>query len=215
MISEHYRGYIREYLKDAMNNLGDAVDYAVNYCGIFINEFFSLFISSGIAYEFEKGNPKFVAGMSGKELVLKIIEKTGKEVKIKEKDTDYQLSCQYWCGWIIAYYQWFSGYSFKKIFSIITGEDLEKLYPTLHEADEHKFVDVLNKIIKDRKKTSNLQHYRKLANLSQGSLSLKAGVKLKTLQEYEIGARDINKASVQTLILLSKALNCKITDLLE
>ena len=215
MILENTRGYIREYLKDAMNNLGDAVDYAVNYCGITINEFFNFFISSGIAEEFENGNPKFLAGMSGKELVIKIIERTGKEVKIKEKDADYQLSCQYWCGWIIAYYQWFTGYSFKKIFSFITGEDLEKLYPTLHEAPENKFVEILNKIIKNRKKISNLQYYRKLSKLSQGELSLKSGVKLRTLQEYEILSRDISKASVRTLILLSKALNCKITDLLE
>ncbi len=216
VISEHYRGYIKEYLKDAMNNLGDATDYAVNYCDISINEFFSLFISSGIAYEFENGNPKFVAGMSGKELFFKIIENTGKEISIQEKEIDdYSLSRQYWCGWIIAYYQWFSGYSFKKIFNFITGEELEKLYPTLHEADEHKFVDVLNKIIKNRKKVSNLQYYRKLAKLSQSKLSLKAGVKTKTLQEYEIGGRSINKASVQTLVLLSKALNCQITDLLE
>lgn len=215
MILENTRGYIKEYLKDAMNNLGDAADYAVNYCNISINDFFNFFISSKIAEEFENGNPKFLVGISGKELVFKILEKVGKICESKEKDDDYHLSCQYWCGWIIAYYQWFTGYSFKTIFNFITGEDLEKLYPTLHEAPESKFVEILNKIIKDRRTISNLQYYRKLSKLSQGELSLKSGVKLRTLQEYEICSRNIRKASVQTLLLLSKALNCKITDLLE
>ena len=209
------QGYNKLYLKDAMNNLGEAVDYAVNYCGISINKFFELFISSGLSYEFENGNPKYIAGISGMELVIKIAEKTGLNIDFKDKPADYSLSGQYWCGWVTAYYQWITGYSFKKIFGFITAEEIEKLYPVLHEACEDKFVEVLNKIIKKKKTLTNLKYYRKLYNLSQRELALKAGVNIRTLQEYETGLRDINKASIQTLILLSKTLNCKITDLIE
>ena len=208
-------GYTKEYLKDAMNNLGEAVDCAVNYCNIEINEFFNLFISSGIADEFENGNPKYVIGLSGIELVFKIMEITGKNIKYKKEFMDYSFSCQYWCGWSIAYYQWVTGFSFKKIFSFITAKEIEKLYPVLHEAPENKVVNVLNKIIERKKTVTNLKYQRKLSSLSQKQLSVKAGVNIRTLQEYEAGTRDINKASGNTLISLSKVLNCKITDLIE
>ena len=37
--------YSEEYLSDAMKNLGEAVDYAVNYCQTEMQVFFDLFIS--------------------------------------------------------------------------------------------------------------------------------------------------------------------------
>ncbi len=50
--------YNESYLDDAMQNLGDMVEYAVCDCGYDPDEFFGWFISSGIATKFEKGNPK-------------------------------------------------------------------------------------------------------------------------------------------------------------
>ena len=43
----------------------------------------------------------------------------------------------------------------------------------------------------------------------------KSGVNLRTLQQYELKAKDINKAATTTLLALSKTLGCKIEDLLE
>ena len=59
------RAYDESYLNDAMNALGEMLDYAVVDCGRDPDEFFDWFIVSGIAAQFERGNPKFVAGMSG------------------------------------------------------------------------------------------------------------------------------------------------------
>ena len=51
--------------------------------------------------------------------------------------------------------------------------------------------------------------------MSQSELSQKSGISLRTIQQYEIKAKDINKAATMTLIKLSRVLGCKIEDLLE
>lgn len=56
---------------------------------------------------------------------------------------------------------------------------------------------------------------RRLAGYSQATLAAKAGVSLRTLQQYENHSRDINKASGQTLYLLARALQCPIDSILE
>ena len=40
-------------------------------------------------------------------------------------------------------------------------------------------------------------------------------VNLRTLQQYEHGTKDINKASVSSVYALAKTLNCNVEDLLE
>lgn len=93
--------------------------------------------------------------------------------------------------------------------------EIEKLYPTLHEAAEDKFVDVVNSIIERKTTTTKLQELRKSIGYSQRELAEKSGVNLRTLQQYELKAKDINKAATTTLLALSKTLGCKIEDLLE
>ena len=61
--------YDKQYLDDAMRNLGEAFDYAVNNCRIEIDDFLDMFIAGGIADQFGSGVSKFVSGMSGTELV--------------------------------------------------------------------------------------------------------------------------------------------------
>ena len=69
--------YDKMYIDDAMNNLGEAVNYSVNGCGMKPEEFMSLFIASGLADQFGKGVPRFVSGLSGTELVLETINRCG------------------------------------------------------------------------------------------------------------------------------------------
>ena len=51
--------------------------------------------------------------------------------------------------------------------------------------------------------------------LSQSQLSDKSGVNLKTLQYYEQGYKDINKAKAITLYKLAQVLEVNIEDLLN
>ena len=82
--------YSEMYLNEAMADLGEAVEYAVKGCGMDMDVFFGLFLSSGIAAQFEKGNPKYVSGMSGTELVLEIMNKANYRVNVPEAAKEYE-----------------------------------------------------------------------------------------------------------------------------
>ena len=207
--------YDNQYLDDAMKCLGEAMDYAANSYQMDMDVFLELFIGTGYAEQFAAGVPKYVSGISGTELVMDVLTKSGTDTNFPEAQTDYNYSPQYWCGWILAYYQWYTGRSFKNIQKYITMQEIEKLYPTLHEASEKKFVDTVNRIIRKKNTPTRLQTQRKMIGYSQRDLAEKIGVNLRTLQQYEIRAKDINKAAGVTLLALAKALGCRIEDLLE
>ena len=207
--------YDEKYLEDAMRNLGEAFDYAVNACHFSTDEFMSLFITSGYADGFGKGNPKFVSGLSGTELVMEILTKAGLYTDSPEPQTEFDFSPEYWCGWILAYYQWKTGRTFRDVHENISCEEVLKLYAALHEADEEKFVDTVNSMIERKNAPAKLQQQRKKCGYSQKELAEKARVNLRTLQQYERKSKDINKASAQTVMSLANVLGCRIEDLLE
>ena len=62
---------------------------------------------------------------------------------------------------------------------------------------------------------SNLKRIREEKNITQSKLSELSGVNLRTLQYYEQGYKDINKAQGITLHALAQALECKIEDIIE
>ena len=207
--------YDNQYLDDAMKCLGEAMDYAANSCQMDMDQFLELFIGTGFSEQFAIGVPKYVSGVSGTELVMDVLTKAGIDIEFPPAQTDYDYSPQYWCGWILAYYQWYSGRSFKEIQKHITMQQIEKLYPTLHEASEKKFVDTVNRMIRKKNPPTRLQAQRKISGYSQRELAEKVGVNLRTLQQYEIRAKDINKAAAVTLLALAKVLGCRVEDLLE
>ena len=209
------RAYDNQYLDDAMKCLGEAFDYAVNVCQMDMDRFLDLFIGTGYAEKFAIGVPKIVSGLSGTELVMDVISKANADIQFPEAQVDYDYSAQYWCGWILAYYQWYTRRGFKEIREHITMQEIAKLYPTLHEASEKKFVDTVNRIIRKKNPPTRLQAQRKISGYTQKELAEKVGVNLRTLQQYEIRAKDINKAAGTTLLALSKVLGCHVEDLLE
>ena len=93
--------------------------------------------------------------------------------------------------------------------------DIEKLYQTLHEAAEQKFVETVNRIIQKKNPPTRLRVQRKICGYTQRELAEKTGVNLRTLQQYENRSKDIDKAAGVTLLALSRVLGCRIEDLLE
>lgn len=207
--------YDKQYLDDAMRNLGEAFDYAVNNCRIEPDDFLNMFIAGGLSDQFGSGVPKFVSGLSGTELVWEVIKHSGRERELPEPETVYDYSPEYWCGWILAYYQWYTGRSFRNISKHISMREILKLYPTLHEAAEDKFVDTINRMIRRNNPPTQLQILRKSMGYSQKTLAEKSGVTLRMIQQYEQRAKDINKAAGINLAALSQTLGCKVEDLLE
>ena len=209
--------YNELYLDDAMHNLADMVEYAVCDLGFEPDEFFGWFVSSGIASKFEKGNPKYITGMSGIELAEVVLNKTNVEFQSKEPSFSMDKGREYWAGWILAYYQWTTGMRFKDI--IKNGLPLSTIMSMciLHEADESKFVENANEIIARNKKNRNtkLQEIRKSRGFTQRQLSDASGVKVRMIQLYEQRQNDLSKARVEVVLSLAKALGCEIEDLID
>ena len=206
--------YNEIYLDDAMENLGSAFEYATLFCNIKGQEFFYLFLSSGIAHEYGRGNVKYISGMSGIELASLILTKCGKVPSTTVELPYIDYPPEYWIGWILAYYQWYTGKSFARIYQRISYDTLYNLYGVLHEADPQKTVAVLNELMIQKKK-SNLARLRKFCNLSQSQLAKAANISVRSIQLYEQHQTDINKAQYHHLLSLAKVLGCHIEDLLE
>ena len=207
--------YKEMYLDDAMENMGEMLDYAVNVCHMDIEEFWGLFLASGLADEFGKGSPKVISGISGTEMVYQVLDRAGLGEQEFPIQVEYARSREYWSGWILAYYQWLSGKSFKDIYAGMDMREIQRLYPTLHEAAEEKFVEVANRIIEKNTKSTKLQALRKNSGYSQAELARYSGVNKRMIQQYEIGAKDINKAAGTTLLALARVLGCEVEELLE
>ena len=95
-----------------MRNLGEMFDYVQNACKMKPEMLWGMFIAIGYTGQFGNGVPGIVAGRSRTELAMKVIRKSGIMSSLPEPRTDDTPSVFYWCGWILAYYQWYIGHSF-------------------------------------------------------------------------------------------------------
>lgn len=209
------RAYDEDYLEHAQKNLGDMMDFAVNTCGMEPDEYFIKFIVTGIAEQFGKGNPKYIAGMTGCELVREVMEKSGKPLEGIEDEMYLDKSPEYWCGWALCYYQWFTGRAFQKIHKAVSMKEMLCMYITLHEADITKFVSIMDEKMMKFYPETNLKRLRNVVGLSQNELSKISGVGIRQIQLFEQRQRNINKAQAMTVFRLAKALGCPVESLLE
>ena len=207
--------YDSKYLSDAMNNLGEMLDYMVNICHMDVDDGWDLFLATGYADQFGSGWPRVVSGLSGTELAWEILRKAGFDADLPEPATTYGCSLEYWCGWILAHYQWYTGRSFKNIRIHLSMRELQKLYPTLHEASEDKFVDTVNRKIRRGVQPTRLKTLRMAAGYSQRQLADRTAVSLRAIQQYEQRTKDINRAAASSLQSIARAFGCRIEDLLE
>ncbi len=208
--------YQKFYLNDAQQNLAVMFDYALRTLKYDGDQFFLYFIHSEVAQKFGHANPKYIVGMSGIELCQNVLTKIGttrdfpSEPKIKQGK-------EFWLGWVLAYYQWYSGLKFSDLqeYGLVPSEILSRYI--LHEADISKFVSVANKIILANKAATptRLQKLRKAQELTQKQLSDLSGVSLRMIQLYEQRQNDINQASAQTINSLARALWCNFYEIME
>ena len=143
-----------------------------------------------------------------------LVETTGKAPTAKLK-ADFARSREYWIGWAVAYYQWFSGRKFSDIFEVLSFENLQRMYAPLHEADISKFADIVDAKVREYFADTNLKRIRTLYGCTQAELARRSNVSLRSIQMYEQRNKDINKASAETVLSLAKVLGCTMEDLLE
>lgn len=207
--------YQEVYLSNAQAALGDAFDYAINIFRFSGADFAKLFAASSVSRRMENGEPTYLAGKSGIEIVIEVISETmGKELPIEPHER-FGRSKEYWIGWVVAYYQWYSGRKYSDIFKVISFEELEKMYYTLHEADVSKFADIVDARMRERFPETNLKRIRTAYGYTQAELAQRSDVSLRSIQMYEQRNKDINKASVDTVSRLAQALGCAMEDLIE
>ena len=207
--------YQEIYLSNAQSMLGDAFDYAINVCHIPGSSFVKLFVASTISKRLENGEPSYLSGKSGIEVAMEILTETTGKTPDAAPQEHFGRSREYWIGWAVAYYQWFSGRSYSDIFQVVSFEELQKMYDPLHEADITKFADILDARMREFFTDTNLKRIRTAYGSTQAELAKRSGVSLRSIQMYEQRNKDINKASAETLLRLSRVLGCTMEDLME
>ncbi len=209
------RAYDELYLPGAQNILGYAVDFAISTLALTPNDFGNALAVSNSAKQFSEGNPRYVAGMNGCELARSILDDVGMSYPEAEDEMYLDKSPEYWAGWALAYYQWSTDLSFMEILRAASLDDIIQMYPFYHEMDLTHFEDHLDHLVKKAHPQKRLCERRKNCGMTQSELAAEADVPLRQIQLFEQGQRDINKTSAITLLKLSKALHCKMEDLLE
>ena len=138
------RAYSESYLSDAKDRLSQFFDYLINDCCMKADWVASIFLSSGYAEQFERGNPAILAGMSGIELARAVVEATYQKKSLPEPGTAEGLSPEYWAGWALAEYQWYSRKRFRDIFEHIKLSEIVAMYPVYHEMDLSAFIETMD-----------------------------------------------------------------------
>ncbi len=209
------RAYSESYLSDAKDRLSQFFDYLINDCGMKADWVASIFLSSGYAEQFERGNPAILAGMSGIELARAVVEATYKKKKLPEPRYAEGLSPEYWAGWALAEYQWYSGKRFKDIFERVKLSEIIPMYSVYHEMDISKFIETMDERCSTALSECRLKKLRESRGLSQAELAKISGVSLRSIQMYEQRVNDIDKAQAQTVYKLSRVIGCAMEDILE
>jgi len=207
--------YDKIYLEKARISLARMLDFAVYDLKYDIVVFFDMFISSGLAYRFETGDSEILAGKSGVELAYDVLEATESDTKRIKPRYVSSRSKEYWVGWALAYYQWKTALSFQNIIKHISIKEIMALYVPYHEMDIRQFVDKMNELYGRAKPDTNLKIIRTRTGLSQKELAEQSGVPVRTIQQYEQRQKNINKASAEYIVSLSKVLFCNPDELLE
>lgn len=209
------RAYPFDYLASAQRIMGDMLDFAVNTCQMNIDEYFDMFTISDVSTQFQNGNPTYIAGKTGCELVKEVIAESGMQPVSCEDQMYLDKTPEYWTGWAVAYYQWYTCRTFMKIHKVITLEEVTSMYDIYHEMDIMHFVETMNERWDNYYKETNLKRIREIAGLSQRQLAELSGVSIRQIQLFEQRQRDINHTKAIDVVKLGRVLGCKPEDLLQ
>lgn len=234
--------YNELYLNKARTTMAHMLDFAVRDLKLDPATFFDLFVSSGTADLFERGDASVILGRSGVELVYMVLGISGLQVdKVSYRYTAGR-SKEYWTGWALAYYQWESARSFADIAGAVPVKELiamcdelrseeirvitasldwmENLTVPDHMNEESyaAFRSRLDGALKapgSADSLTNLKRIRQQNGLSQSRLASLSGIPVRTIQQYEQRQKDINKASFENIIKLAAVLSCEPEKLIE
>ncbi|MGN0732097.1 MAG: hypothetical protein ACI4MA_09360 [Treponema sp.] len=130
--------YDKVYLSQAQSNLGIMLEFAVYDLEEDLTSFYQKFLQSEISSRFQNGESTVIAGKSGIEFAIEILkdETLGSKYRPSANRTP-----EYWCGWALAYFQWFSNLTFRNINNLIPIDEILSMYSPYHEKDIRHFCD--------------------------------------------------------------------------
>ena len=132
--------YDEIYLSKAQKAMGDMCHFVVHDWKWDLQEYFLLFISTGVARLVEIGSPDFVVGKSGYEIAYEVYYRQyGEECSIRPNYV-YGKSPEYFAGWSVAYFSWYRNLSYEKICNAVSMNKIVDLYHPYHEMDVMQFV---------------------------------------------------------------------------
>ncbi|MBQ9768073.1 MAG: helix-turn-helix transcriptional regulator [Lachnospiraceae bacterium] len=207
--------YDRLYLEKARTALGRMFDYAVYELKYDLTEFFALFLATGMARRFERGDAEVLVGKSGVELAYDVCYDSEVKIEFTPFRGTSDRSPEYWAGWALAYYQWKTALPFSEIVQAVPLETIVSLYSPYHEMDIRQFVDKMNELYRAANPETRLKRFRKRAGVSQSELAELSGVPVRTIQQYEQRQKNINKAAAESLVNMARVLCCEVADLME
>ena len=222
------KAYPDTYTSHAQIAFGSMLQTAVCCLGLKLAEFYALFLSTSYAGRFSQGDVAIVAGRSGGELALMVMEESGRlnhsipagrkrleEVVGNVRETPTESTPTYWAGWALAYYQWASGLTFAQIDDLVSIDDVRNMYDPYHEMDVRSFCAEMDRLCEAARGCTPCKAARLAAGLSQSELARLSGVPVRSIQQYEQRQKNINRASAETVFALARALACDPAALLE
>ncbi|MCR4990015.1 MAG: helix-turn-helix domain-containing protein [Lachnospiraceae bacterium] len=209
------RAYSELYLNDARKRLANSFDYAVYTLGYPLEDYHQMFIKSGYAGRFGRGNARVISGVSGIELTLRVIEACTGKYDPRERVYNNGKSPEYWVGWALGFYQWYSACSFETLQKEVPISSMLLMYDKYHEMDIMHFVDRVNQIRQQNRAYTYLRMFREKSGLSQSELAKLTDIPVRTIQQYEQRQKSINHARAEYVIALAKALNVQPVELME
>lgn len=207
--------YDELYLENSKRKLGIILEEAVLTYHFNLVDFYGLFLSSGIADAFGKGDTRFLSGMSGHEILYNVFERMDIPYEIYEQNGSIGKSPFYWAGSVTAHYQWQRNMSYRELDSLVPIDEILEMYHPFHEMDISSFIKEIDKKILNRRPDTVLSIKRKALGISQSELSLLSGIPVRTIQQYEQRQKNINMARAEYLVKLAAVFSCSVEELLE
>ena len=209
------RAYSADYLVHSQQTLGGILTAGVYLFEVPADEFWGLFISTGYAARFGRGEAGVVAGLSGWELAVRVLETAGRRFERRRPVASDTLPPPYWAGWALAKYQWYTGLTFAVIESVLPVSAIIDMYHPYHEMDVKRFFGKMDELYLAKYPETNLRRIRKSAGFSTTDLARIAEVSPRMVGKYESREKDINHAQADVVGRLAVALHVDAADLYE
>lgn len=137
--------YDENLLHKSRKHLGIMLHMVVYDLDMEVSDFYPLFLKSNYAKAIGEGSIYVILGSSAYETVFKVMEDSGQGIERFQPIYPHTYTHEYWVGWALAYYQWYSNRTFAEIDKIVPIEKIQLMYYPFHEMDVLQFCEEMER----------------------------------------------------------------------